>query len=84
MMPCLVQCGSGKDTHPLLTPAGSARPGDCFICKLLDERDRLFLALEAAGELLVEGKAVQAHRCIEQATREGVSVLVRSTPPEGK
>jgi hypothetical protein len=42
---------------------------------LLDERDRLFRALEAAGELLVDGKAVQAHRCIDHAIKDGVTPL---------
>jgi hypothetical protein len=75
-------CGSDREKHPLMTPDGSARAGTCVICKLLDERDRLFRSLESAGELLVEGKAVQAHRCIELAIRDGVMPLASPAEKE--
>ena len=81
MLPSLVVHYQDSRQHPIITVDGKLT-SKCIICQLLDERDRLYLALENANALLVDGKDVQAHRCLEHALRNGVSVLPSSDTKE--
>lgn len=64
-----VYCGGSAPTHPLVQEKvdGVRTSTGCLICKLHEGQNGLRMIIESARDLLVEGKAVQAHRALEHA-----------------
>lgn len=58
--PSFVQCNG----HPRITMSHKTVSSECLICKLAEENKALQKRIADAAQMLVEGKAVQAHKML--------------------
>ncbi len=73
-----VGCGGAINDHALVAAGGLQSP--CLICELRERNEALLGFCETAAMLLVEGKAVQAHRLLVDATGQAPSPAPKEEP----